>query len=89
LLETSFQSKVYTQSYGPPNLQKSQFKEFRDSNLKVPGQNDIWVLAPWLGIENTIKGEGGGFLQVRAVVSLVNPFLPVAHPCTKSGPTMH
>jgi hypothetical protein len=29
------------------------------------------------------KGEGGGFLQVRVVVSLVNPCLPMAHPCTK------
>ncbi len=29
------------------------------------------------------KGEGGGFPQVRAVVSLVNLCLPVARPCTK------
>jgi hypothetical protein len=35
------------------------------------------------------KGEGGGFPQVRAVVSLVSPNLPVAHPSTKSAPTMH
>ncbi len=35
------------------------------------------------------KGEGGGFPQVRAVVSLVNPSLSVAHPSTKSVPTMH
>jgi len=34
-------------------------------------------------------GEGGGFPQVRAVVSLVSPCLPVAHMCTKSAPTMH
>jgi len=27
--------------------------------------------------------EGGGFLQVRAVVSLVSPELPVARPSTK------
>ncbi len=30
------------------------------------------------------KGEGGGFPQVRAVVSLVSPNLPVVHPSTKS-----
>jgi hypothetical protein len=35
------------------------------------------------------KGEGGGFLQVRAVVSLVDSRLPVAHPNTKSVQTMY
>jgi len=34
---------------------RSQFWEFRDSNLGVMGQNDIWVLALWPGIENTIR----------------------------------
>jgi hypothetical protein len=29
------------------------------------------------------KGEGGGFPQVRAVVSLVSPWLPVVRSCTK------
>ncbi len=35
------------------------------------------------------KGEGGGFPQVRAMVSLVSPSLPVAHLNTKSAPIMH
>jgi hypothetical protein len=35
------------------------------------------------------KGEGGGFPQVRAMVSIVSLCLPVTHPCTKSAPTMH
>ncbi len=35
------------------------------------------------------KGEGGGFPQVRAVVSLVSPRLPVVNPSTKNAPTMH
>jgi hypothetical protein len=35
------------------------------------------------------KGEGGGFPQVQAVVNLVSLSLPVAHPNTKSVPTMH
>jgi hypothetical protein len=35
------------------------------------------------------KGEGGGFPQVRAMVSLVSSNLPVAHSSTKSVPTMH
>ncbi len=36
-----------------------------------------------------LMGEGGGFPQVRAVVSLVNSRLPMACPSNKSGPTMH
>jgi hypothetical protein len=35
------------------------------------------------------KGEGGGFPQVRAVVSLVSPSVPVVGPSTKSAQTMH
>jgi hypothetical protein len=35
------------------------------------------------------KGEGGGFPHVWAVVSFVSPSLLVAHPNTKSAPTMH
>jgi hypothetical protein len=35
------------------------------------------------------KGKGGGFPQVRAVVSLLNPNLPVVHLSTKSAPAMH
>ncbi len=35
------------------------------------------------------KGEGGGFPQVRAVVSLVNPSLPLVRFSTKSARAMH
>jgi hypothetical protein len=35
------------------------------------------------------KEEGAGFPQVRAVMSFVNPSLPVACPGTKNAPTMH
>jgi hypothetical protein len=35
------------------------------------------------------KGEGGGFSQVRAVVGLVSPSLPVTCPSTKSASIMH
>ncbi len=34
------------------------------------------------------KGEGGGFPQVQAMVSLVSLILPMACPSTKSVPTM-
>jgi hypothetical protein len=35
------------------------------------------------------KGEGGGFPQVRAMVSFVKLCLPVVRPCTKNALTMH
>jgi len=35
------------------------------------------------------KGEGDGFPQDWPVVNLVSPSLPMAHPSTKSAPTMH
>jgi hypothetical protein len=35
------------------------------------------------------KGEGGGFPQVRVVVSLMNPKLPVVRPNTKNASTLH
>jgi hypothetical protein len=35
------------------------------------------------------KKEGGGFPQVRAMVSLVNLCLPIVRPCTKGAPTTH
>jgi hypothetical protein len=35
------------------------------------------------------KGEGGGFPQVRVVVSLVSPSLPMARPSPKSAPARH
>ncbi len=57
-LQTSSQSKVFIQSYGPPKLQESQRWEFQDyQELGVPGQNDIWVLVSWLGIKYTIRGK--------------------------------
>jgi hypothetical protein len=35
------------------------------------------------------KGEGGGFHQVRAMVSLLSSSLFMARPSTKSASTMH
>jgi len=35
------------------------------------------------------KGEGGGFLQVQAMVSVVNLSLPMVRLSTKSAPVMH
>jgi hypothetical protein len=35
------------------------------------------------------KRKVGGFFQIRTVVSLLNPCIFVAHPCTKNVPIMH
>jgi hypothetical protein len=35
------------------------------------------------------KGEGDGFPQVHAMVSIVNPSSPMARPSTKNAPTKH
>ncbi len=40
------------QSRGSPN-----FGNFGTPNLGVLGKNEIWVQAPWLGINNTIRGK--------------------------------
>jgi hypothetical protein len=53
-------------------------QEFRNFHLKVPWQNDIWVMVLWPSTKYTIRGGGGGFPQVRVVVNLVNLCLPVA-----------
>ncbi len=57
LLYTSFQLEVFTQNYGHLKLWKSQFKELKNFNLGVPGQNDIWVLALWPCTKNTTRGK--------------------------------
>ncbi len=41
------------QSRGNPN-----FGNFK-THLGVLGQNDIWVLVPWLGTEYTVRGRWG------------------------------
>jgi hypothetical protein len=38
-------------------FQSCESFNFETLNLGVPGQNDIWVLARWPNIENTIKGK--------------------------------
>ncbi len=84
LLSTSFQSEVCTQSYMAPNLQESQLWE-----MGVLGQKchlDVGLVERHRVYH---KGEGGGSPQVWAVVSLVSPSLPMAHPNTKNAPTMH
>jgi hypothetical protein len=42
---------------GLQNRRSPNFGNFGTPHLGILGQNDIWMLAPWLGIENNIKGK--------------------------------
>jgi hypothetical protein len=55
----------------------------------VPGEKSHLDAGPVERHRVYYKGEGGGFPQVRAVVSQVSPRLPVALLSTKGAPTMH
>jgi hypothetical protein len=70
LLETALQSEVCSQSYGAPKLRESQMAGFRDSHSGEKSHLDVGPVA-----RHSVyyKGEGGGFPQVRAMVSLVCP----------------
>jgi hypothetical protein len=74
---------------GAPKSRESQVWEFRDFHLGVPGQKGHLDVAPMERCREYYKGEGGGFPQVRAVVSLVSPSSPMARLSTKSAQTMH
>jgi len=91
LLQTSSQSEVCTKNYGAPKP-------------KVKGISTLGILGFPFGSPGTkchldvglverhkvyYKGEGGGFPQVRAVMSLVISSLLVTRPNTKNVQTMH
>jgi hypothetical protein len=42
---------------GLQSCKNPNFENFMTPNLGIPKQNDIWVQAPWLGINNTIRGK--------------------------------
>ncbi len=67
---------------GPQSCKSPNFGNW-DSHLGVLGKNDIWVLVPWARHRVYYKGEGGGFPQVRIMVSLMSTWLLVVHMCTK------
>ncbi len=73
LLQTAPQSEVYSQSYRAPKLQESQLVGFRDSHSGVPGEKSHLDVSSMASHIVYYKGEGGGFPQVRAMVSLVCP----------------
>jgi hypothetical protein len=57
--------------------------------LGSPGTKSHLDVAPVERCRVHYKGEGGGFPQVRALVSLMSPSLLVAHLSTKSVQTMY
>jgi hypothetical protein len=69
-------SKVCSQSYGAPKLQESQLSQFGCSRSGVPGKKSHLDVGPMERCRVYYKGEGGGFFQVWAVVSLVCPCCP-------------
>jgi hypothetical protein len=64
------------QSRGSPNL----------GNLGTKCHLDVGLMERH---KTYYKGESGGFPEVQAVLSLMNPSLLVAHLSTKSVPIMH
>jgi hypothetical protein len=54
-----------------------------------PGTKSHLDVAPVENYKIYYKGEGGGFPQLRVVVSLVSLRLLVARLSTKNAPTMH
>jgi hypothetical protein len=82
LLWTSFQLKVCKKNYRPLKLQEYQFQEFWNSRLGNPKTK--WHLSVTPMAKHKDKREGGGFPQVRAMVSLVNPCMLVVRLCTKN-----
>ncbi len=71
LLQTASQFEVFSQSYGAPKSWESELVRFRDSHLGVPGEKSHLDVGPVERCRVYYKGEGGGFPQVRAVVSLM------------------
>jgi hypothetical protein len=76
LLQTASWSKVWSQNYGAPKSRRSQLARFRDSHSGVPGEKNHLDVGSVASHKVYYKGEGGGFPQVRAMVSLVCPCCP-------------
>jgi hypothetical protein len=56
-LETHFNQRFPQEVIGLQSCKSPNLRNFETPNLRVLGQNDIWVQAPWPGIENTIRGK--------------------------------
>jgi hypothetical protein len=76
LLRNASQFEVCSQSYGVPKLRESQLAWFRDFHSGVPREKNHLDVGSMASHRVYYKVEGGGFPQVRAVVSLVCPSCP-------------
>jgi len=76
LLQTASRSEVCSQIYGVPKSRESQSTRFRDSHSGVMREKSHLDVGYVASHRVYYKGEGGGFPQVWAVVSLVCPFCP-------------
>ncbi len=88
LLQTSSQLEVCMWSYGPQSCESPNGGNFAIPTWESRTKGHLDV-TPMERCNVYSKREGGGFPQVRAMVSLVNPSLPMARFSTKSAPTMH
>ncbi len=72
-VQTAPWSEVYSQSYGAPKLWESRLAWFWDSHSGILGEKSHLDVGPVERSRVYYKGEGGGFPQVQAVVSLTCP----------------
>ncbi len=73
LLEITSWFEVCSQSYVAPKSRESHLARFQDSHSRVPGEKSHLDVGSIAKHKVYYKGEGGGFPQVRAVMSLVCP----------------
>jgi len=71
LLQTTSRSEVCSQSYGAPKSREVATWAISGLPLGSPGTKNHLDVGPMERCKVYYKGEGGGFPQVRAVVSLV------------------
>ncbi len=71
LLQTTFRSKVCSQSYGARKSWESQPARFQDSHSGVLEGKSHLDVGSVANHKINYKGEGGGFPQIRVVVNLV------------------
>jgi hypothetical protein len=71
LLQTLFWSEACLQRYGASKSQESQLARFRDPHSGVSGEKNHLDVGSMASHRVYYKGEGGGFPQVRVVVSLM------------------
>jgi len=76
------------QSYGAQSRKSPNFGNFKTPTWESRDKKPFGY-GPYGQPQSILKGEGGGFPQVWAVVSFVSLSLPMACPSTKSAQTMH